>query len=296
MSDYLTNLAVRALRPQNMVRPKLPSRYERTPPGPATTNPEDLFFQNSPLIEQESESFDASSFSQEPSVSDASVDAQLDRPGNLKLATPGPADVRSAQPARSRSSDNRVRFGRFHTDSTLEESETFAQPDAPAPQQQRVEQEHPDFHQRNAPPKVLNPGEAVSERVVRSKHRLTSPAMESFFELEGFTSTDAVTAETEAAGESTSTFDQKSTQEVTSIKVRPAIIASKIVDSRYSPVRESDPQPGSQAETTVNVSIGRVEVRAVQAQATQPRSARDSVGSAMTLDEYLEGRRGGGQR
>jgi hypothetical protein len=296
MSDYLTNLAARALRPQNMVRPKLPSRYERATPGPPTTNPEDPFFRNSPsLIELESESFDASPSSQAPSVSDVSVDARLDRPGNLKLATPALGDMRSAQTAQSRSSDNRVRFGRSQADSTREESETFAQPDAPAPEQQRVEREHQDFHQWNAPPKVLDTVEAVCERVVRSK-RLTSSPMESVFQLEGFTSTDEAPAETETPGESTSTSDQKSTQEGTSIKVRPEIIASKIVESRYSPAGEFDPQPGSKAETTVNVSIGRVEVRAVQAPASQPRSARDSVGSAMTLDEYLEKRRGGGQR
>ncbi len=72
----------------------------------------------------------------------------------------------------------------------------------------------------------------------------------------------------------------------------PAPIASNLaaILPRHQPVPETDPARVSSAERPVQVTIGRVEVRAVQP--SVGRATPPSATPSMTLDEYLRGRSG----
>jgi len=287
MSDFLNNLAVRALRRQEPVRPRLASHFEplNGAPAPLPAGPPDV---------------ETTSFEQTP---DASSTIRQDAP------PPAPPHERNA-PARELAAQPPVpastRAGAIEGEAGRASSEPmFAAPAAPRGRESAAENRthHSPADRAVGPP---TPPRAPTEtprriEVVRHEHRAAGAPEAEARVTEASAGTEARVRELEARVATLEAARAREKERRESLKPAPAAAVTPAARGAATPHTPAAAAPtaargleSSDEPPHVTVTIGRVDVRAVfPAAAEAPRRAPAPRPAPTTLAQYLEKRERG---
>jgi hypothetical protein len=307
MSDYLTNLASRTLNLQEVVLPKRLSLFE--PPLLNASAPVEVVSFRDALPS--------------PPPHDLQSGAAPSQAGVQAKSEPVQAQSAHSNPVGVASTENDLRsdqivsqFNAVQDDlRTLPQTSDAAGEKFTAPESESSSDpkgtavEHQTLDGNKAQPRVV-PARSTADKSVETSpihletfaQRLAqadqppSPVSQSPASGELFSPIDTPATEAEIRASSNDKLSQEFPTKPATPSVRRVIVEPKIAPARDS-LHQQFPGPGEmQAETTINVTIGRVEVRAVQPPASQLKPPRDPTRSVMPLEEYLGKRRRGSKR
>lgn len=324
MSDYLTNLVERSLNSGNLVTPKLPTLFERAPItlGPASL--ESIYLQDEQPVSagpvftapQRGRNWRAyeSVNPTEPEALDAMSQVQTNRirseagPFSAELGAEisdvsAPADSQAPsvvlQPKEKRSPTIADHVAVKSRSSDSEEKEKAIEPGSPTDTRGQ-----------------LNPSEVVPNETgsleTNAKRKLAThdqvdilqptPTRPPSLTERKTAATDRKTMKAgNATTRSTSIHDSSKRnqgEDAVLVDVRRRPVSFPMTQSRNGPANVAHRHRSAEvtSEPTINVTIGRVEVRAIQDSSPRTQPTRQSGGPVMTLEEYLHKQRRGGER
>lgn len=259
MSDYLGNLVARTVSPVASVRPQLPSIFE---PSPGSRQPKSEFD-----LEQEV-------FTEPPPLTQ-NVGKTFPTPPTIEFRIP-PSETRPGISAKP--SDSTEDRGEKIARAPVAKNVLFEQPDS-VPEQGAKNSAKKNRLERNFEPFASEPREfdshdpqiETNQRSSRGGQTQTSESRSKILEAKS-----------------------KSERSVTPVS---AIQKNRAVQAVIPAIRALPQNPSSQnppPEPTINVTIGRVEIRATSPPA-RPR-AQPKPASVLSLEDYLRQRANGGRR
>jgi hypothetical protein len=285
MSDYLGNLAARSLGPAQAVRPRLASRFEPVPSAPSPFQAET---ERAALLET----------AVEETAAAPTRTSRLAETPRRRTAPPEPVEEEPSAPPRRR---------RARRDPVVEEIEPVPErrrPEpvstviAPAPVAM-VPLQKP-VADRGVPPSEASPPGPLSTRVERGnlgRAAVAQPVLPRPQEAFAVSPRQAPSASSPLStpvergpGGEASRANRPGDRELPESKPASTILQPKVTVIEREPfsVHREAPAP------TIQVTIGRIEVRATPA-AKAPVRERPSAPSALSLEEYLRQRSKGGR-
>ncbi|MGH9908465.1 MAG: hypothetical protein ACRD8U_23130 [Pyrinomonadaceae bacterium] len=321
MSDYLTNLVERSLNSGNLVTPKLPTLFEPAPITLGPTSRETIYVQDEPAASAEPD-FRAPQAGrnwrayESLNPTDPEAHDTMPRTHPNRRSAAGPL---SAEQDAGRSGVSRANSQPPSVVFQPKESSSRTIADHVAVKSRVSDSEHEKAFEPGSPTDArgkLNPSEVTptqtgfletnAKREVATQDQGDSlqPAPSRLPSLpEPKTlSTDRKTIKAGSAPtRSTSIHDsskRNQAEEAVLVDVRRRLVGLPMTQSPSSPANVSQRYRSAEvtSEPTINVTIGRVEVRAIQDSSPRTKPTRQSGGPVMTLEEYLHKQRRGGER
>jgi len=320
MSDYLTNLVTRSTERGNLLMPRLPSVFE-----PVAGDPQPLILESSDETESPrpelrklntpslTPATEPGSFA--PVSDERTREAQQSNPAPFEINLSGEiripddrATQRSEQaktepePQREYAAEVSAPFSPQSRELTNDSSDIFDEPESlPREQSQKLQiAEKEDSRSEHAHRPPSHPRIKVSRQrrnVERTNAALPLPRADRFTEVNSSEPLDIVEYEQpsqlEADNRGRRTGDASVARER---ELRAALPLDQLLERPAS----TNPWPASESssiqasEPVINVTIGRIEVKATQSSPVEKRTSSRSP--VMPLDEYLKLQRRGGSR
>jgi hypothetical protein len=274
MSDFLTDLAARSSGSAAVIRPRLPSRFEP------------------PRLALDLSATDKFAASEQPKE----MEEEVSRPSDAQTAPARRSSPVGAPQAQSRAASGAV-LPAPPADRLAVETSVARQGETPpgpvGPQVRPTLQ--PSVPQTDMPPNPLRA--SFDAGLLASREVAVGPDSHQADRVQGpapvaVTASDSSNDRVRAAGPSTPSIESTYVSSDQIAQLVRSIIQSRVASSEEDAARRGDRAPRSNAsEPAVQVTIGRIEVRATSQPHTAPRERPGSP--PMSLDEYLRKKRAG---
>ncbi|MDX6695732.1 MAG: hypothetical protein QOF02_3335 [Blastocatellia bacterium] len=288
MSDFLTNLVARALNRAEAVRPRIASRFE--PPSLAATSP----FGSAP---RDAELAATDSFIETPSPQPTDArPANFLQPTADHLTRPTPTPP---TPLRESSDEHHARRQPDESTTRLDEARVErSTPLIPTPSSSQTMESQPRRMKADAATSFESREEQAEARLSDSEQSRVEAVRvsesERLFDDAGLRRLEERVRRNEAAQRERQQQQTEAASIVAAAPQRNVEPRLSLAPAAQKPEALAAPAELPEPSPSINVTIGRIDVRAVMPQASVPvRAAAERPRPALSLEDYLKQREGG---
>lgn len=321
MKGYLNNLALRTTNSGNLVGPRLPSlfepqRVEAVAPVPSEAP---LLDERSPLTEKDLPTTQPEDPVYADHEHETSVSINVSPPSSTRTPVRTDHVVKDRDDATETVEPGADSSTRYESPEEIQTTETFTNAPAtrtagrvlprPAAEVVKTKPGSEHFVEQRVNSKSLGQQELLDGKLTQSTANAEqTPEQEA---VERVVATSTAPTQREVLSKSMPVLEEESyTDQIETAGFPERLAAESAVETldmarvesleplsrRHWRAKRREPLVTGEAEPTINVTIGRLEVRATTANTQPTRTARRAESPVMPLDEYLRKQRQGGER